>query len=143
MSVSLRCVMFRIVTTCGMALAAISVLAQTQTNAPVKKATPPGHLSDAQIEKLVAEYTDPGNKKIYSIMVSASRATIPAADKKKYEKSGKVPFRVICQVVERKDENDTKPKLYTSSSANFYLLDADGKTAVNKQTVSLGKMCPS
>lgn len=102
-----------------------------------------GTLTDEQIAALLPEWTDEktGNKLVFQ--ASFSVRSLPPQEKRRYVKSGKIPARLTCELLEVKEVNGKMlAKRVTNGMARFYIMDPDGKV-IDKKSISLDKMCPS
>jgi hypothetical protein len=99
-------------------------------------------LSDSEIADFKTEVADPDGKKRVQFMADLSVPRLKDAERKKFERSGKVPVRITCSLEEIKAA-DPKPLVKRlSGRAQFYLLDSDSKVVFRK-SMPLEKMCPS
>jgi hypothetical protein len=121
---------------------------QTSTTQPVKKLSCTGgptggnNLTDDQIASLVTETTDAktGTKLQFSAGFGVRK--VPDTEKRKYVKSGRVPFRITCALYEIRDVNGKPVMKRLSGKAHLNIMDSAGKV-IKKESVSLDKMCPS
>ena len=128
----------------------INTLAQNQTNGAdtsVKKAPPAvtkaGMLSDKEIEELQTQSVDEktGQKIVFSGSFGTAKPK-SAFEKKKYEKSGKIPIRVTCSLEDVKQVNGKNLAKLLRGTARICVMDSDGKVVLT-ESESLDKMCPS
>jgi len=130
----------------------VSIASQAQestssTNDATKKlsttVTTPGTLSEKDVAELKSEWTDEktGLKYMFVATFNQWKPTQPA-DKKKYEKSGKMPVRITCTFYEVKMVQNKPLYKRLSGASKFYITGPDNKVVLT-QTVSLDKMCPS
>lgn len=130
-----------------MLLFSLKSLAQNQTpgNGTSKAPTvvKAGMLSDKEIEELKTEDTDEktGQKIVFNASFGTAKLKT-AFDKKKYEKSGKIPVRITCSLEDVKQVNGKNVSKLLRGTAKICIMDSEGKE-VETQSVSLDKMCPS
>ena len=123
---------------------------QPATNAPVKPGLtikkPAGDkdvLTEDQIADLLPEWTNEktGTKLVFQSSFEAR--TVTPQEKRKYVKSGKIPIRIICELLEVKEVNGKNmAKRVSGGTVRFYIMDPDGKV-IDKKSIPLDKMCPS
>jgi hypothetical protein len=100
-----------------------------------------GLLSDEEIEGLLTEWTDDKGNKGYEFEATMRQVTtLSAKDKKKYAKSGEVPFIMYAYLYEFKISKGKKSYKRDSGSCKIYILDSEN-TVVVKKSVSLDKLC--
>jgi len=121
---------------------------QTSAKEPVKKVSSTGgptggnNLTDEQIASLITEGTDEKMGTKLQFQASFGVRNLPANEKKKYIKSGKVPFRVTCSLYEIGNINGRQSMKRLNGKAHINITDSTGKV-IEKKTVPLDKMCPS
>jgi hypothetical protein len=117
--------------------------ASTPTSPKLATATAGGAnalLSDAEIDAFKTEgVTDDGKRKI-QFMAALSVPSLNAQEKKKFERSGKVPVRITCTLEEIKVTQSKPLVKRLSGRVQFYLLDSDDKVVFRK-AMHLEKMC--
>ena len=133
-------------------LSAGAAFSQDKTEAPAKTpvkklssvggATGGNVLTDDQIAALLTEWTDEKTDAKLQFSASFGVRNVPADEKRKYVKSGKIPIRITCELDEVKEVKGKKMYKRQSGNSHLYILDSDGKI-VDRKTVSLDKMCPS
>ena len=99
-------------------------------------------LSDEQIASFKAEA--PGSKEGEKFVFNASFGpqTLSAADKRKFSRSGEVPYRITVGYDERRTVKDRVVSRTASGRINFYVLDAEGNI-VAMDAMTSEKMCPT
>ena len=102
-----------------------------------------GMLTDKEIEELKTEDTDEktGQKIVFYCTFGAAKPK-SAFEKKKYERSGKIPVRITCSLEDVKQVNGRNVGKLLRGTAKICIMDSDGKV-VDTQSASLDKMCPS
>lgn len=126
-----------------------NVLGQTQSNAPASSAQKSsiaqsdlGPLSEEQIAAFITEWNnDKGNEKII-FNASFGVRSLSVEEKRKYQKSGKIPLRLTADLSQVKDVHGKKLSERMTGTAHFYILDPAGQI-IEKKSMSLAKMCPS
>lgn len=115
----------------------------TTVTKPSSTVVKPGTLSDKDIEELKTELTDEKTKqKLLFVADFSLRKPTQPAEKKKYEKSGKIPFRITATLYDVKDTGGKPLYRRFGGTAKFYLINSDGKVVLT-ESASLDKMCPS
>lgn len=99
-------------------------------------------LTEEQIASMKTEWTDEKSNVKVHFSARFGAATVPAELKKKYSKSGKIPIRITCDLVESREVAGKPVAKRLGGSAHLYIKDSDGKVVL-KKTVPLEKMCPS
>jgi hypothetical protein len=103
--------------------------------------TEKGILTDEQIAALKIERSDDKGRK-YVFHGGMGLRTLTDQEKKRYRKSGEVPFRITMELLEVKEVKGRQVGERQQGTARFYVLDSEG-SVVAKGTESLAKMCPS
>lgn len=101
-----------------------------------------GPLTDDQIASLQTEWTDEKTKRQFVFTASFGPQTLKSEDKARYQKMGRIPYRLTADLMEAKETDGKKLYKRVEGSAKFYILDPAGKV-VEKRSSSLAKMCPS
>jgi len=103
----------------------------------------PGVLTAKQISEFKTEWADEkkGVKYMWSATFSQIKFSRPE-EKKKYTKSGKIPYRITCSLYEIKEMNGKPLYKLVGGSVKLAILTSDKKVELSK-TASLDKMCPS
>jgi hypothetical protein len=110
---------------------------------PSSTMTKPGTLSEKAIEELQTEWTsDKNGQKIVFNGSFSGRKLTQAAEKKKFEKSGKIPIRITAELLDVKQVNGKNMSKRLPGTARFFITDPDGKVVIT-ESGSLDKMCPS
>jgi hypothetical protein len=99
-------------------------------------------LSDAEIAAFKTEVANDDGKKKVQFMAALSVPRLNDQEKRKFERSGKVPVRITCSLEEIKAAEPKPLVKRLSGRAQFYLLDSDSKVVFRK-SMPLEKMCPS
>jgi len=122
---------------------------QPATKAAVKPDLPAGKpigdkvLTDDQIAALLTEWTNEKTEAKIVFQSSFGVRAVTPQEKRQYVKSGKIPVRLTCELLEIKESNGKKlAKRVGGGTVRFYLMDSDGKVIV-KKSLSIDKMCPS
>jgi len=100
-----------------------------------------GILTEEQIAALKIERSDDKGRK-YVFHGGMGLRTLTDQEKKKYVKSGEVPFRITMELLEVKEVKGKLVGERQQGTARFYVLDSEG-SVVASGTESLAKMCPS
>lgn len=144
----------KLVMTIILLLAVAAMVTAQQNNAPgantntatsilkssIKK---PGVLTDEDIAAFKTSFTDEKTNKKYAFICSFSqRQPATEFEKKKYERNGKVPFRITCELMQIKEVKGKEVGFLESGTASIMLQDSEGKVLLT-ETRSLDKMCPS
>ena len=115
----------------------------TTVTKPSSTVVKPGTLSDKDIEALKTELTDEKTKqKLLFVTDFSLRKPTQPAEKKKYEKSGKIPFRITATLYDVKETGGKPLYRRLGGTAKFYLINSEGKVVLT-ESASLDKMCPS
>jgi hypothetical protein len=101
-----------------------------------------GVLTDEQVKEMKVEEIDPKTKRGYVFQCSFGQASMTAAEKKKYSRSGKVPFRITCTLYQVRESHGKKQYRRQSGTCRFYLVAPDGEVILSK-SASLSVMCPT
>jgi hypothetical protein len=112
------------------------------TNLPPSKPTAGKVLTEAQLDALVTQWSDEKTGVKLEFEADFTVRKLTDEQKKRYAKSGKIPLKITCQLMEIKDANGKKLAKRMSGTAHMYVLDSNDK-AVEHRSVSLDKMCPS
>ena len=150
----MKCTM--LLSSCVLLLTAGGVLAQQSakpmTNAPAPKlstlttssSTGKGFPTDEEIKAFVSEYKETENsKESLSLNVRFGVQKLAPEQKKKFERSKKVPYQLTVDLIKTKEVNGKKISTrVTDGKCNFAILDEAGK--VSKQSSeNLIKLCAS
>jgi hypothetical protein len=145
-----------LLSSCVLLLTAGGVLAQqnskSTTNAPAPKlsvlstssSAGKGIPTDEEIKAFVSEYKETENsKESLSLSVRCGVQKLLPEQRKKYERSKKVPYQLLVDVVKTKELNGKKISTReTDGKCNYAILDDKGK--VTKQSAeNLIKLCAS
>jgi len=141
----MRCTLIAVLATIVFSLNSSYGQNQTGDNGTQKAhtITKAGMLSEKEIEELKTESTD--EKTGQKIVFYASFGTAKpksAFDKRKYEKSGKIPIRITCSLEDVKQINGRNVGKLLRGTAKICIMDSEGKV-IETESVSLDKMCPS
>lgn len=101
-----------------------------------------GSLNEKDIADLKTDWTDEKTGIRYSFQAAFGLPKIEDKDKKRFQKMGKVPFRITCSLVESKKTKSGPLNRLMSGTAKFYVQD-ENKKEVLRKSVALEKMCPS
>ena len=100
-------------------------------------------LSAEQIATLKTDAKDEKSGKTYQFTAIFLPKTLTDTEKEAYRKSGKIPFRVNCDLMESRMEGEKKITTRVESGiANFYVMDEKGHV-VDSKTLNLGRWHPS
>ncbi len=102
----------------------------------------PGGPTEEQIAEMKTEWTDDKRKSRLHFAAGFSKAAINEQEKKKYEKSGKIPIRITADFVEIKEVGGKEVSKRLGGSIKLCVKDSDGKVLIRK-SVPVEKMCPS
>lgn len=122
--------------------AAMSKSSAKQLSSMGLKRSGDGTLSEEEVEKLKTSWTDEKTGKQYLFNASFGARKLDAKQKKKYKKSGKVPYRITASLYEHKESKGKKLSKRLKGTGRFYVLDSEGKVVL-KKSMSLAKLCPS
>ncbi len=140
----------------ALAVTAGGVLAQqsikAQLGAPASKLRPLVTLSNAggslpteeEIKTFVSEYKESdGNKETVSLSVRFSVPKMPPEQRKKFEHSKKVPYRLFVDLITTKEVKGKRVSTRTTNGKiNVAILDETGKV-VKQSSENLIKLCAS
>jgi hypothetical protein len=125
--------------------------AKPMTNAPAPKlstlttssSTEKGFPTDEEIKAFVSEYKETENsKESLSLNVRFGVQKLAPEQKKKFERSKKVPYQLTVDLIKTKEVNGKLSTRVTDGKCNFAILDEAGK--VSKQSSeNLIKLCAS
>jgi len=101
-----------------------------------------GLLSDKDLSELKTDWTDEKTGIRYVLDAGFGAPKLEDKDKKRYQKMGRVPFRITCALYEIKKTKGSALTQRMTGTAKFYVLD-ESKKDIIKKSVSLEKMCPS
>ncbi len=102
-----------------------------------------GQLADKQIEGFLTETE--GRREDEKIVFSAffSPRRLSPQEQRRYSRSGKIPFQILADYQEhRTDRNNRVSRRRLSGRVNFYVLDADGNVALDRQSSTVDRMHP-
>ena len=99
-----------------------------------------GMLSEEELKNLSPTWTDEksGDKRVMRAGFAQER--VSPTQKKRYQRSGKIPFRIIADVTETQAGARRGQRM--SGSCKIYILDSENK-CVDKKSTSLDSMCPT
>jgi len=109
---------------------------------------PAGCLSKDEIAKLQEQWFEErnGEKTGKSLRFSARVDSPPRMDartKRKYARSGKVPYRIYADLFQVKMHENKRSVSRVSKACKFYLLDSEGNLVLKKKSIPLLKLCPT
>lgn len=96
-------------------------------------------LTDQEIEGLQTQWTNETGARKIRFDASFGPKRLSDSEKKKYQKSGEIPIRIIATLSEQKA--DQKPERL-AGTCRFYILDPEGNVIV-KKAMPLETLCPT
>lgn len=115
--------------------------AATPAAAAVARPHPEGVPTDAEIAAFKTQWTAPDGKR-YLLQAGFGLPSLNESDRRKYARSGKVPYRVTISLYELKEVRGRTLSQRLDGQGNLVILSEAGDV-INKERESLGKLCPS
>ena len=139
-----------LVVTAGAVLAQQST--KSQTNAPASKlrtlvtsGSAGGAIpTEEEIQAFVSEYKESENsKESLSLSVRLGVPKLPPEQRKKFERTKKIPYQLTADLIKTKEVNGKKMSLRTTDGkCNVAILDENGKV-IKQSSENLIKLCAS
>jgi hypothetical protein len=98
--------------------------------------------SDKEIAAWVTSWEDTRSHRKYEFRSAFRPMRVEERDKRKYQKSGEIPFRITAELTELKESKGRILRKRATGTARIAILDIEGKKVISK-SMSLAKLCPS